>query len=64
MLQQASSLKSFDDDENLEFVDNQPADPICEQVGPEDASEEGAEEEQHDEESKSMTEMREEREPE
>jgi hypothetical protein len=57
-------LKSFDDDENQDFVDNQPANPIFEQVGPEDVSEEGAEEEQNDEKSKNPTEMREEQEPE
>jgi hypothetical protein len=64
LLQQASSLKSFDDDENQDFVDNQPANPRFEQVGPEDVSEEGAEEEQNDEKSKNPTEMREEQEPE
>jgi len=66
LLQQASSLKSFDDDENPDFVDNQRANPIFEQVGPEDVSEEGAEDEQNDEKSiyKNPTGMREEQEPE
>ena len=67
LLQQASSLKSFDDEENQDFVDNQRANPIFEQVGPEDVSEEGADGiyyEQNDEKSKNPTGMREEQEPE